>query len=114
MHNTDWVQTVRHSLAGGRAFVLLLCVLVVLVIGDGLVSHFVVTGRLGHEGNPLLQMWVGGEAFLVVKAIGALVCAFLLWDMYRRWSGLAVASTWAFVLAYAGIVAWNLAVLLGA
>lgn len=85
-----------------------LSALIVLVVSDGLISDFLVRGRLGQEGNPLLRMWVGEEAFLVIKVLGALLCAFLLWDIYKQWPKLALISAWCFVVLYAGIVFWNL------
>lgn len=96
--------------AGIRIVKYLLGVLIVLVVGDGLVSYFLVRSGLGREGNPLLQTWVGKEEFLVIKLLGALLCALILWDMYKRWSKLALISIWCLVVLHAGIVLWNLSV----
>lgn len=102
----------RKSLfANSRVLPFLLGVLVILVVFDGLISQFIVGAALGHEGNPLLKAWVGADAFLVVKALGAFICAFILWDMHRRWARLALISSWCFVAVYTGIVLWNLLVL---
>ena len=88
----------------------LLSALIVLVVSDGLISHFLVRSGLGWEGNPFLQTWVGREAFLVIKVFGVLLCALILWDMYKRWSKLALISTSCFIVIHAGIVLWNLSV----
>ena len=101
----------KSYLAGIRVMRYLLSALIVLMVCDGLISRFLVRSGLGQEGNPFLQNFVGEEAFLVVKVLGALLCALILWDMYRRWSKLALVSTWCFVVLHAGIVLWNLLVL---
>lgn len=90
----------------------LLSALIVLVVCDGLISQFLVRSGFGREGNPFLQAWVGEEAFLVIKVLGVLLCALILWDMYKRWSRLALISTSCFVVIHAGIVLWNLSVFL--
>ena len=88
----------------------LLSALIILVVSDGLISHYLVTNGLGQEGNPFLTNWVGEGAFLVIKVLGALLCAFLLWDIYKRWAVLAIVSTCCFVAIYAAIVLWNLSI----
>lgn len=85
----------------------LLGLLVLLVIGDGLLTRFLLDGGLAREGNPLLQPLVGENGFLILKAAGALLCAFILWDIYKRFPRVAVIATWCCVIAYAGIVLWN-------
>jgi len=81
--------------------------LVVLVVTDGLISNFLVGHGLGREGNPFLQTLVGEGSFLVIKIAGALVCALILWDIYKKWPKLAMISSACFVVLYAGIVIWN-------
>jgi hypothetical protein len=87
-----------------------LAALIALVVSDGLITHFLVRQGLGRERNPLLQTLVGETNFLVIKVLGALLCALILWDIYRRWPKLALISSWCFVVLYAGIVLWNLSV----
>jgi hypothetical protein len=91
----------------------LLGVLVCFVILDGLVTQHLVGGGLAREGNPLLEPLVGGVGFMAVKVAGALICSFILWDVYRRFPKIAVAATWCFVAAYALILAWNSSLYLG-
>ena len=90
----------------------LLSLLVALVIGDGLLTRFLIDGGMAREGNPILQPLVGENGFLVLKAAGALVCALILWDVYRRFPRLARIFTWCCVIAYAGIVIWNASLLI--
>ena len=52
----------------------LLSALVVLVVGDGLITQFLIKGGLGREGNPLLAPIAGGGNFLLIKVAGALRC----------------------------------------
>jgi hypothetical protein len=86
----------------------LLAALVALVVSDGLITHFLVNRGLGQEGNPFLQTLVGETNFLVIKVLGVLLCALILWDIHRRRPKLALISSWCFVVLYAGIVLWNL------
>ena len=85
----------------------LLGLLIIFVTADGLLTHFLIDGGLAREGNPFLQPLVGDIGFIILKAAGALVCAFILWDIYRRFPRVAVIATWCFVAAYGVIVLWN-------
>jgi len=86
----------------------LLGTLTTLVVLDGLVTIVLVRHGLAQEGNPFLQTLVGGGNFLVIKVLGALLCAFILWDIYKRRPKLALISSLCFTVLYAGIVLWNL------
>jgi len=86
---------------------ILLGLLVVFVIADGLITQLLIRDGLAREGNPLLQPLVGESGFIILKAAGALLCAFILWDIYRRFPRVAVIATWCFVAAYGVIVLWN-------
>jgi hypothetical protein len=85
----------------------LLGLLVIFVVGDGLLTRFLIDGGLAREGNPLLQPFVGENGFIALKAAGALLCAFILWDIYRRFPKVAVISTWCFLVFYCGVLLWN-------
>lgn len=85
----------------------LLALLIVLVTADGLLTNSLLDGGLAREGNPLLEPLVGEFGFIALKIAGVLVCAFILWDVHRRYPRLALTATWCFVIAYAGIVLWN-------
>jgi hypothetical protein len=85
----------------------LLGILVAFVILDGLLTHFLVGDGLAREGNPLLQSLVGDYGFIALKAAGALLCAIILWDIYRHFPRVAIIATWCCVAFYGGILLWN-------
>ena len=86
---------------------LLLGALVLFVILDGLLTEFLLKDGAAREVNPFLQPLVGDIGFMVLKVVGALLCALLLWDIYRRFPRVAVITTWIAVGGYVAIVAWN-------
>ncbi|MDD5095349.1 MAG: DUF5658 family protein [Dehalococcoidia bacterium] len=85
----------------------LLAALTILVIADGIVTQFLVGRGFAREGNPFMEPLVGENFFLLVKIVGAAVCAYLLWDIYKRWAKLALISTSCLVVCYGAIVTWN-------
>jgi hypothetical protein len=95
------------SAAGRNRMKGLLCLLVLFVILDGVLTELLLSRGLVREINPFLQPLVGDVAFMVLKAAGALLCAFLLWDIYGRFPRLAAVTTLLAVLGYGIIVAWN-------
>jgi hypothetical protein len=90
----------------------LLSLLVLFVVSDGLLTQFLIDGGLAREGNPFLQPLVGDVGFIILKSAGALLCAFILWDIYRHFPKLAVIATWCCVVAYGVIVLWNSSLLI--
>jgi hypothetical protein len=92
----------------------LLGLLVVFVVLDGLLTRFLIDGGLGRESNPFLQPLVGENGFIILKAVGALLCAFILWDVYRHFPKVALIATRCFVIAYGVIVLWNLSLFIRA
>ena len=88
----------------------LLGLLIIFEIADGILTHFLVTGGLAREGNPLLLPIVGEFSFLVLKVVGVFICAIILWDIYKRWPRVALISTSCFVVFYGVIVLWNLSI----
>lgn len=85
----------------------LLAGLVILVIADGLITAYLVNHGIAAESNFFLRHWAGEWYFPLIKALGALLCGLLIWDIYRRWPRLALVSSTLFVLGYGGIVLWN-------
>jgi len=85
----------------------LLGLLVGFVTLDGVLSHFLVRGGLAQEGNPLLVSIVGENTFLILKVVGVLLCAFILWDIHKRSPRVAMVTTSCFVVFYGAIVLWN-------
>ncbi len=88
----------------------ILGLLVALVIADGFLTQFLISDGLAREGNPFLQPIVGDVGFLALKVAGALLCAIILWDIYRRYRKVALIATSCFVVVYAGIIVWNLSI----
>jgi len=104
------MKTVSAYFAGGRQMKYILLSLVVLVVSDGLISQFLIRYGLGHEGNPFLRTFVTEGNFLLLKVVGALLGALILWDIHRSRPRLALISSLVFVALYTGIVLWNVAV----
>jgi len=88
----------------------LLGLLVALVISDGLLTQFLITNGVAREGNPFLEPIVGEAGFMVLKVVGALLCALILWDIHSRFPKVALIATSCFVFGYGVIVLWNLSV----
>lgn len=91
----------------------LLALLVLFNIADAVLTHFLVQFGMAREGNPFLLPLVGEPVFIVIKIAGALLCALILWDIYRRYPRLALVSTSIFTAGYGVIVFWNLTLLIG-
>ena len=102
------MEVIRNYFAEIRRVRGPLGILITLVITDGLISHFLIKGGLAREGNPFLGNLVGTGNFLVIKVSGALLCALILWDIYRQRPKMARISIFCLVIVYTGIVFWNL------
>ena len=85
----------------------LLATLVAFVVLDGLLTELLINGGMAREGNPFLQPLVGDVGFIILKIVGSLLCAFILWDIYKRFPKVAVIATWIAVAGYGIIVVWN-------
>ena len=95
------------SPVGRKKMKVLLGILIFFVILDGLLTEFLLKQGVAREANPFLQPLVGDVGFMVLKVVGALLCAFILWDIYRHSPRLAVIATWIAVAGYGVIVLWN-------
>jgi hypothetical protein len=93
--------------AGRTKMKVLLSALIFFIVLDGLLTELLIKRGIVREGNPFLQPLVGDVGFMVLKVVGALLCAFILWDIYRRFPRVAVIATWIAVVGYGFIVAWN-------
>jgi hypothetical protein len=102
----------KISHAGKKKMVYLLITLVSLVVLDGLLTEYLVPGGKAREANPLLEPLVGQTGFMILKILGALLCAFILWDVYRRYPKVAIIATWVAVAGYGIIVIWNTSLIL--
>lgn len=77
-------KVLKALISGKRKIVYLLSALVALVTIDGLMTEFLVGKGAAREVNPFLKPLVGDIGFIVLKVAGALLCAFILWDVHRR------------------------------
>ncbi len=102
-------MAIRRVLTQGsrKKIVYLLIILVCLVVLDGLITEYLIDGGNASEANPFLESLVGEPAFMILKAAGALFCAFVLFDVYRRFPKTAMVVTWIAVAGYLAIVLWN-------
>jgi len=89
----------------------LIGVLIFLVILDGVLTEFLLKDGLAREINPFLEPLVGEVGFMVLKVVGSLLVALILWDIYRRFPRVAVIATWIAVAGYGVIVLWNTSLL---
>jgi len=106
------MRVIRNYFSGIRKMLYPLSVLVILVIADGVITNILVSSGVAREGNQFMVPLVGGGGFLLIKAAGALFCSFVLWDIYRQRPKMAKIGTSCLVVAYAGIVLWNLGLFL--
>jgi len=105
------LKTKTGRFGGAIAMKILSIILVVLVATDGFITNLLIKSGIAHEGNALLKPIAGTGIFLVVKLVGALLCALLLWDIYRQWPKIAMIASYFFVGIYACITIWNLILL---
>jgi hypothetical protein len=89
----------------------LLGLLIIFGIADGLLTRFLIKGGIARESNPILAPIVGQNGFLIIKALGVLLCAFILWDVYKRFPKAALIVTWVAVIFYGAIALWNFSLL---
>ena len=89
----------------------LIPLLVALETADGILTYAAVGKNLVREANPAMQNIVGTGNFLVMKIAGALLCAFLLWTVHKRFPRITLISTSAIVIFYAVVLTWNLTIL---
>jgi len=86
----------------------ILCTLFCIIVADGLISQFLVTGGYGLEINPLLVSWVGRESFLAIKISGAFLATLLLWIKYSVKPRLVYTVAVVALASYTIIIYWNL------
>jgi hypothetical protein len=90
----------------------LLGILVAFIIMDGVLTQLLIDSGLAREANPILQPIVGDVGFIILKIVGALLCALILWDVYRHFPRVGIVSALVAVVGYGGIVAWNSSIFL--
>jgi hypothetical protein len=95
-------RTVRYTLYA------LFCI----IVADGLITQFLVTGGHGSEVNPFLRAWVGQGWFLAMKVSGAFLATLLLWINYNVKPRLVYTIAVVFLAFYTIVLFWNLFVFL--
>jgi hypothetical protein len=92
---------------GSKIIKNLLIVMVAFVVLDGLLTEYLIASGSAREANAFLAPLIGGLGFMLLKIVGSLVCALVLWDIYTRNQKLATISAWIAVVGYGLIVVWN-------
>jgi len=95
-------RTVRYTLYA------LFCI----IVADGLITQFLVTGGHGSEVNPFLRAWVGQGWFPAIKVSGAFLATLFLWINYNVKPRLVYTITVVFLAFYTVVLFWNLFVFL--
>jgi len=104
------MEKIRHYFAiqgPNKKMFYLLISLIVLVILDGILTEFLIGNDKAYEANAFLAPLIGGVGFMLLKIVGSMFCALILWDVYTRYKKLGIVATWIAVIGYAGIVLWN-------
>jgi hypothetical protein len=83
-----------------------------IIVADGLITQFLVTGGHGLEVNPFLRAWVSHGLFLAIKVSGAFLATLLLWINYNVKPRLVYTITVISLVFYTIVVFWNLFVFL--
>ena len=78
-----------------------------LETADAIMTHFFVRNGLVSEGNPLVAAIVRDGDFLVLKIIGAFLCALILWYLYQRFRKMTLIATSSIVTFYTVVIIWN-------
>ncbi|HTY81226.1 MAG TPA: DUF5658 family protein [Dehalococcoidales bacterium] len=97
---------------GKRKIIALLSALVGLVVIDGVLTNILVGSGSASEANPILEPMVGRTGFMIIKIVGSLLCALILWDVWRRYPRVGTIAAWIAVIGYAAIVVWNAGLIL--
>lgn len=79
-----------------------------IIVADGVISQFLVTGGYGSEGNPFLTSLVGGESFLIIKIAAAFLVTLFLWIKYNASPRLVNTVAVVALGFYTALVYWNL------
>lgn len=82
------------------------------VVTDGFLTNILIDKGIASEANPFLFEIAGSRGLIVLKIAGVSMAVIILWDIFRRSPKLALWASSFFMLAYAGIVAWNLRLLI--
>jgi len=81
-----------------------------LETADAVLTHFFVRNGLVSEGNPLVAAIVRNGDFPVFKILGAVICALILWYLYRRFRKMTLVATSSIVTFYGAVIIWNVGI----
>jgi len=81
-------------------------------ISDGIITHLLVVNGPFREGNPLMAPIVGESNFLLLKVVGVLLCALVLFAMYQRFPRVTILTTSSVITFYGAVIGWNLSMFL--
>ena len=84
-----------------------------LEISDGVFTDYAVGKEFINEANPLMDSVVSGGYFLFLKIAGALVCAVILWLIYRKYPRLAKTASSTIIIFYTAVITWNAFLFMG-
>ena len=90
----------------------LLAALVSFMTVDGILTQYFVPRGSFREANTFMAPLVGQPSFLIIKIVGAFICAALLWDISRRYPKMGLIATWVAVVGCGVIVLWNISLML--
>ena len=90
----------------------LIGLMILLQVGDGLITRQFVGKGLVGESNALLTSIINSGNFLLMKIVGAVFCCVVLWYLYQRFKTLATVTISSIIIFYGMITAWNLNVIL--
>jgi len=85
-----------------------LYVLFCIIVADGILTQFLVTGGYGLEANPLMAPLVGGESFISIKISAAFLATLFLWIKYNTRPRFVYTIAVVALGLYTTIVYWNL------
>lgn len=100
------------SSSNGIYIKILLGLMVMLQIGDGVLTHKFAGKGLVGESNILLNSVINSGCFVIIKIIGAAFCCAVLWFLYKRFKTLTILTISSIVVFYSLVMVWNLNVIL--
>jgi hypothetical protein len=78
---------------------------------DGIMTQVFVTSGIAREANQLMAPLITGNHFLLIKLVGIATLPFLLWLVFKRLPGVALAAASCVALFYLTVITWNFIVL---
>jgi hypothetical protein len=98
--------------SGNKTIFFLLIAMVTFIIMDGVLTQYLVPNGLVHEANPFIEPLVGHTSFMILKIVGAFLCAVILWDVHRRFPKVGLIASWIAMIGCGAIVLWNASLVL--